>query len=579
MDNIVCLATREWELIVEHPFDSTLRKMTVVYKNNVSNTLEVFTKGAAEVLLSNMHLQMPEHNSFLQTVEGFAGAGLRVLCIAHKTLSVTDISLAKLRDFAESDLKVLGFAGLYDPPRPETAKAVHRLLCAGVMCHMLTGDHIKTAAAIAHEVGILAPAIPANISFDIVMSAAQFDAMSINEVDKLPNLPLVIARCSPATKVRMVEALHRRGAFCIMTGDGVNDSPALKRADVGIAMGLNGSDVAKDASDLVLTNDDFASIAHAVEEGRRLFDNIQKFLLHLLVSNLAQVVLLMFALAFKDRNGRPVFPLSPLEILWANMITSSFLAIGLGLEEAQPDIMLRPPHNLKQGVFTWELLTDQFIYGTTMGLLCLLSFVAVTRGATPHHLGMDCNENWSSECNFVYRARATVYADLSFMILLTAWEVKHFSRSLFNLNPTKHKGPFAVFHALWYNRFLFWAVVAGFCTTFPIIFIPTVNTKVFHHAMVDWEWGLVIGCCVVYVAVVEVWKACKRHFGLWSGKHLMFTLADAEKRVGLHDRSHTSSEGSSTERSSYSYDTRTNTLFDVPEIGNPEKGKEGEEAA
>src|SRR5690606_23131897 len=158
----------------------------------------------------------------------------------------------------------VGLVGLYDPPRVETRDAVRKCRVAGVKVHMLTGDHIRTATAIAHEVGILPKAIPSAQAHSIVMTAGDFDALSDDEVDKLEQLPLVIARCSPSTKVRMVEALHRRGAFCVMTGDGVNDSPALKRADVGIAMGITGSDVAKDAADMVLTDDNFASIVRAV---------------------------------------------------------------------------------------------------------------------------------------------------------------------------------------------------------------------------------------------------------------------------------------------------------------------------
>ncbi|SPO06572.1 uncharacterized protein DNG_09262 [Cephalotrichum gorgonifer] len=184
---------------------------------------------------------------------------------------------------------------------------------------MLTGDHPETAKAIAIEVGILPSRmerVARDVAAAIVMTAMQFDALLDNEVDKLPVLPLVIARCAPSTKVRMIEALHRRKRFCAMTGDGVNDSPSLRRADVGIAMGLSGSDVAKDASDIVLTDDNFASIVAAIEEDRRIFDNIQKFVLHVLAENIAQAGTLLVGLVFKDRHGLSVFPLAPVEIVW-----------------------------------------------------------------------------------------------------------------------------------------------------------------------------------------------------------------------------------------------------------------------
>jgi Na+-exporting ATPase len=240
--------------------------------------------------------------------------------------------------------------------------------------------------------------------------------------------------------------------------------------------------------------------------------------MHLLISNIAQVILLLIALAFKDRQGNSVFPLSPLEILWVNMITSSFLALGLGMEEAQADIMVRPPRDLRVGVFTWELICDKMLYGTWAGLLCLISFIIVIFGPGHGNLGEDCNEAFNETCTTVFRGRATVFAVLSFLLLVTAWEVKHFSRSLFNLDPARFPGHFSIFKALTYNRFLLWAVVAGFVITFPVIYIPTINTIVFKHKAITWEWGVVFGALAAYIAFVETWKAIKRRFGIWSGK-------------------------------------------------------------
>lgn len=517
-------------LLAEHQFDSTVKKMSVVYENLKEGSVEVFLKGAGEAVIPSLVISDNQREQINSMIGEMAGQGLRVLCLAHKTLTTDERQFVSKRENMEAGLQFIGLVGLYDPPRLETFDAVRKCQIAGIKVHMLTGDHIQTATAIAREVGIVGPNLPSAQARTSIMSAGQFDKLTEAEVDALEELPLVIARCSPGTKVHMIEALHRRKAFCVMTGDGVNDSPALKRADVGIAMGLNGSDVAKDAADMVLTNDDFASIVKAVEEGRRLFDNIQKFLMHLLISNISQVVLLLIGLAFQDDSGNSIFPLSPLEILWVNMITSSFLAIGLGLEEAQPDIMLRRPHDLRVGVFTWELIVDKMIYGIFLGSLCLVSFVAVVYGANNGSLGNECNHVYDTDCNAVFRARATVFSVLTFLLLVTAWEVKHFSRSLFNLDPTKYKGPFAVFHAIYYNRFLFWAVVAGFAITFPVVYLPTVNTVVFKHIGITWEWGIVFACVTIYLGLIESWKAVKRAFGIGSGKLIKLTSEDMEAR-------------------------------------------------
>ena len=364
-----------WHQLAEFPFDSGVKKMSTVFQMPGSTKQMVFTKGAVErVLTSCTRVQWDTHNSLtaindtmratiLLKMEALASQGLRVLALASRECSDFKLEedLDSQRKAVERDLTFQGLIGLYDPPRPESAGAVEACQRAGIVVHMLTGDHPGTAKAIAEQVGIL----PANMSTfardvadSMVMTASQFDRLSDDEIDALAILPLVVARCAPSTKVRMIEALHRRKRFAAMTGDGVNDSPSLKRADIGIAMGQSGSDVAKDASDIVLTDDNFASILNAVEEGRRMFDNIQKFVLHLLAENIAQACTLLVGLVFKDREGLSVFPLAPVEILWVIMITSGMPDMGLGFEVAAPDILLRPPQSLKKGVFTLEVMLD-----------------------------------------------------------------------------------------------------------------------------------------------------------------------------------------------------------------------------
>lgn len=260
------------QLIAEHPFDSSCKLMSVVYGNEHDQSRHVYAKGAVEVMLPKLQESHELKVEIHMKAEELASQGLRVLCIADRTLEEDED--AHSRAATENGFRFLGLAGLYDPPRPETADAVKQCHGAGIAVHMVTGDHIKTATAIAYEVGILSHDVP--LGPTMVMSASSFGNMTDEQIDSLDSLPLVIARCSPLTKVRFIQALHRRKAFCIMTGDGVNDSPALKQADVGIAMGDRGSDVAKEASDMVLTDDNFASIVTGIKEGRRLADNIQK---------------------------------------------------------------------------------------------------------------------------------------------------------------------------------------------------------------------------------------------------------------------------------------------------------------
>jgi potassium/sodium efflux P-type ATPase len=350
-----------WHQVAEFPFDSDVKKMSVIFMDSKSQKQWVFTKGAVERVLTscptyaagNEILEFTDavKEDVIANMESLARLGLRVLALASRTdiPHVEDNEAELDRGLFEKDLVFRGLIGLYDPPRPESAPSVKKCHEAGINVHMLTGDHPETARAIALEVGILPTRmneIPKDVAKVMVMTASEFDRLSDDEIDNLPLLPLVVARCAPQTKVRMIEALHRRKAFVAMTGDGVNDSPSLKRSDVGIAMGQAGSDVAKEASDIVLTDDNFASILNAVEEGRRMFDNIQKFILHVLAENIAQACTLLIGLVFKDRDNLSVFPLAPVEILWIIMITSGMPDMGLGFEIAAPDIMQRPPQNV-----------------------------------------------------------------------------------------------------------------------------------------------------------------------------------------------------------------------------------------
>jgi Na+-exporting ATPase len=518
-----------WHQKAEFPFDSSVKKMSVVFTRLEGQTecSMVFTKGAVERIVDActsviwedspdpVALTDDHRAHILQNMEELAKLGLRVLALAQKPYIEQDKLLegADLqRDEVERDLCFLGLIGLYDPPRPETAGAIRACYHAGIAVHMVTGDHPGTAKAIAQQVGIV-PAnlstVAADVADAMVMTAGEFDKLTDDQVDALPTLPLVIARCAPQTKVRMINALHRRGKFAAMTGDGVNDSPSLKHADVGIAMGQAGSDVAKDVSDIILTDDNFASILNAVEEGRRIFDNIQKFVLHLLSENIAQACTLLIGLAFKDQDGQSVFPLAPVEILWIIMITSGMPDMGLGMEVAAPDIMDRPPQT-KQGIFTWEVIIDIVVYGLWTAALCLSSFSIMVWGFGDGNLARGCNREYSADCDLVFRARATTFVCLTWFALFLAWEMVDMRRSFFRMQPNSQRYLTQWMFDIWRNQFLFWSIVAGFVTTFPILYIPVLNHVVFKHTGISWEWGIVFVEAVLFFLGVELWKFSKR---------------------------------------------------------------------
>ncbi|EFY92940.1 P-type Na+-ATPase [Metarhizium acridum CQMa 102] len=535
------LETKGWKQLAEFPFDSSIKRMSVIYDAPAGETgsiIEteqsmVFTKGAVERILDLCSYigsgaeQQPISDQLkedvLNQMNVLASQGQRVLAIAYRPwggrFTAKQSSSAaedeKLRGDVEKDLVLLGLAGIYDPPRRETKPSIGECSQAGIKVHMLTGDHPETAKAIAKEVGIIPKnlgVLPEKVAQSIVQKATDFDKMTDAEIDALEELPLVIARCAPDTKTRMIEALRRRGAFMAMTGDGVNDAPSLSRADVGIAMG-SGSDVAKSASKIVLTDDKFNSIVAAIREGRRMFDNIQKFVLHLLTSNVGEVILLIAGLGFVDHTGFSVFPVSPLQIIWINMVTSSFPAFGLGREAAAADVMRKPPQDKRRGVFTNQIIVDMTVYGIIMGACTMCTFCIIIYGANNGDLGENCNTEYTDVCNAVFRARAATFAELTWLILISAWEFKSLRRSMFHLNPDDDSR-FPVFKDLYSNRFLFWSVILGGLSVFPVVYIPFLNTKFFKHKGISWEWALSVGFTMIFVAGIEAWKFIKRRFHL-----------------------------------------------------------------
>ncbi|KAJ9057159.1 hypothetical protein DSO57_1025207 [Entomophthora muscae] len=508
----------QFELLAEFPFDSSLKLMSAVFLHRPSMRVYVYSKGAIERLLPKAAAYYNDgnvsHSDDLLAMctphmEHLAKQGLRTLCLAFRELPTEMAKQAPetwTRDMIEEQLIVIGLVGIYDPPRAESRASVLECHRAGISVHMLTGDHPATAAAIARDVAILPTPKEGQVGLDfdsMAMTATQFDALSEQQLDALPALPLVVARCSPDTKVKMIHALHRRKLVVAMTGDGVNDSPSLKIANVGIGMGLSGSDVAKQASDIVLTDDNFATIVRAVGEGRRIFENIVKFVLHLMGGNASEIVVLVFGLLIRDKNNNSVFPMSAIQILCLNMFTSSPPAMGLGLEPAHPKSMVRPPRPVKGGLFTLEVIVDILFHGLVMGGLTLINFFQVVDFANPKaNLGDGCNDKFNDSCEKVFQARAAAYACLTCLILLHAFNCRSMRRPAWSFKGMSN---------IYSNRFLFWSIVFGIGLLFPSIYIPYINETVFHHHSIGVkEWGIVAVSCIIFLALADFYKLIKR---------------------------------------------------------------------
>lgn len=489
------LLRRNWELRGEWSFDSTSKRMSNGWRHRDTGDCVVLTKGGPEIILPLCAgLSQADREMLEQQVVLMASRALRVIALALRSdvdlraFTLTDL----VRTEVECDLRFVGFVGIRDPPKPESLVATRECVSAGVRVRMLTGDHKETAVAIAREIGILSP----DDNDEQVMTGPALDRMTDEELDKMPDLPFVVARCSPQSKVKITEGLQRRGKVVAMTGDGVNDAMAIKEADVGIAMGLTGSDVTKSVSDIVLADDNFATIVMAVSEGRQIFDSIYKFVMHLLSGNVGEAVALMLSLAFiQDANGKPVFVLSPIAVLWINTATG-WPALCLVLDPAAPDLMTRPP--LAHGLFTWELMIDSLVYGAIMGLLTLGAYlfdfnIVENRGS----VGISCNKGEAIGCADVEYARASAFLSLCCMLSLQAYNCRHTRLSFFQLSILS-------------NKHLLVAFIASLLFCVPILYAPVLNTQVFRHEGRGYEWALAAVAMVIFFILSELYKAIKR---------------------------------------------------------------------
>ena len=385
--------------LAEVAFSSERKMMSTVHKDSgSSDEMIVLTKGAPEVLLAHCTdeniagttrpLTELRRQQILRNNEKLTTDALRTLGVATRRLAAHETFARASVDarVIEHDLTFLGLVGLMDPPRPEARTAVERARAAGIRTILITGDHPRTAAAVAQELTIN--------SNDCVLSGAQMDAMSDADLQAAVCDTSVYARVSPEHKLRIVHALLRNNEIVAMTGDGVNDAPALKAAHIGIAMGITGTDVSKEAADLILTDDNFATIVVAIEEGRVVFDNIRKFLRYLLATNLGEVLTIFLSAVFLSVRGSGfaqalILPLSAAQILWINLVTDAAPALALGVDTPAADIMLRRPRNAHERILNRRMAMDLFVVATAMttGTLSMF-FISVNGGSIAYSQSM-----------------------------------------------------------------------------------------------------------------------------------------------------------------------------------------------
>ncbi len=467
----------------EIPFDSERKLMTTVHF--IDGETIAIVKGAPEILLSRCTEGNTEE--VLAANEAMGKSALRVLAVACKKLRKTDAHDA---ESIENGLTLLGLLGMMDPPRSEAVAAIRECRAAGIRPIMITGDHVVTASAIATQMGILTEDTKA-------ITGAELAEMSDKDLKKHIAEYSVYARVTPADKIRIVKAWKKRGEVVAMTGDGVNDAPALKAADIGCAMGITGTDVAKGASDITLLDDNFATIVSAVKEGRGIYDNIRKAVHFLLSCNLGEVLAVLFAMIIWRET-----PFLPMQLLWINLVTDSLPALALGMEPVETDIMTRRPRSRKESLFSGGVGKQAVWQGVMVGALSLIAYYIGSRVL-------------STELNLVL-GETMAFATLAFSQMIHAFNVRS-SHSLFEI------GFFS-------NRYMGGAFLASLASMLLVLLVPFMQPIFGVAAMPGAAWLICIALSLVPFIVTEAYK----YFGE-RRQHAKETVAAAEEAPTVED--------------------------------------------
>ena len=444
--------------VEELPFDSNRKMMTTIHKEN--NGYLVITKGAPDVLLNKCNITIGEKQRIERQNEDMAKKALRVIAVAYKNIST--LPRGKDLERIENSLNFVGLIGMIDPPREGVKEAVRTCKRAGIKTVMITGDHIATAKAIAKELDILGPT-------DKAMTCKELDNIPQDKLEKEIKDYSVFARVTPEHKVRIVKAWQSTGAVVAMTGDGVNDSPALKNADIGIAMGKNGTDVAKSASDMILADDNFVTIVKAVKQGRNIYDNIKKAIHFLIATNIGEIVTIFMGLVLGLKS-----PLLAIQLLWINLVTDSLPAIALGLEPPEKNIMNRTPIDKKKGLFADGLWNKIIVEGTMIGMLTLIAFSIGNK-----YYGLEV-------------ARTMAFISLGMLELVHSFNIKS-EKSIFKVG-------------IFENKFLIGSFVLGVFVQTIVVIIPGL-ANIFSLVPLDkTQWIITLFISFMPIPIMEVQK-------------------------------------------------------------------------
>ena len=472
---------QKYERINDISFDSERKMMSTIHRiiersdiekllNNTGDKFLVITKGAPDVLLKRCNkyfLNGEQHildNSAIQKIEKIndkmAEKALRVIAVAYAGMPRLPTNINS--ESIENNLTFLGLIGMIDPPREGVKEAVLTCRRAGIKTVMITGDHVATAKAIASDLGILK-------GNDLAITGKELDEIPEKELERNISKYSVFARVSPEHKVKIVNAFQKTGAVVAMTGDGVNDAPALKKADIGVAMGKSGTDVAKNASDMILTDDNFVTIVEAVKQGRNIFENIKKAVHFLIATNIGEIVVIFLGLLLGVKA-----PLLAIQLLWINLVTDSLPAIAIGLEQPDKDIMSKKPRNSKKGIFADGLWGKIFVEGTMLGLLTLVAF----------SIG---NNMYGLEVG-----RSMAFVALGMLELVHSFNVKS-DESIFKVG-------------LFENRYLVGAFVLGALLQVIVVMVPAFATVFKLVPLNGAQWLITIGISILPIIIMEAQK-------------------------------------------------------------------------